>query len=142
VTGVDGASGFAIDADARALVATIADAPTVALAFHYDPAIVDPRPPVQVTIEVAVPANTPGTIHVASSATGWTHVPLAWVAPGVARGTIEAPRGEWFEYKITRGGWETVEKQANCAEVTNRARFGAAGTRTITVANWRDRCGN
>jgi len=144
VTGVDGATEFHVDADDRTLIASVADAAQVALAFHYDPAISELRPPVAVAFEVHVPTDTPQAteIHVASSATAWTHEPLAWVAPGVARGTVRVPRGEWFEYKITRGGWETVEKQANCAEHTNRARFGAAGIRIDTVANWRDRCGN
>jgi alpha-glucosidase len=138
VTGVDGALSFR--SDDRVLIARVADAAAIALRFRYDPAIVEPRPPATVTFEVRVPVDTPQTIHIASSATGWTHEPLAWVAPGLARGAITAPRGEWFDYKVTRGSWDTVEKLAGCAEATNRHRFGAAGTRAITVATWRDRC--
>jgi alpha-glucosidase len=142
VTGVDGAS-FIYDADDRAIVATVADAPALELAFHYDAAIADPRPPVAVTFEVHVPTDTPmsSPITVATSANAWTHVPLTWVAPGIARGSLAAPRGEWLEYKFGRGGWDTVEKAAGCVELPNRYRFGAAHLPQIdTVATWRDRC--
>ena len=81
-------------------------------------------------------------ISIASSANGWQHAPLTWIAPGLARGTLVVPRGEWFDYKVTRGTWETVEKLASCGEASNRYRLGAAGTRIDTVATWRDRCGN
>ncbi len=140
VTGVDGASSFTHDLDARVLEARVTDA--AELRFHYEPTITELRPPVAVTFEVRVPADTPQAtpIHIASSATSWTHVPLAWIAPGLARGTITVPRGEWFDYKVTRGSFDTVEKLAGCGEAPNRYRFGAAGTRQITVATWRDRC--
>src|SRR5207302_4325152 len=110
--------------------------------FHYDPAIPDPRPPVGVTFEVHVPSATPGDapVYVASSATGWTQVPLAWIAPGVARGRIVAPRGDWLDYKYTRGGWDTVEKLADCNEQPNRSRIGAGTRRIDTVGTWRDLC--
>jgi len=144
IHGVDGAAAEVDhDADARTLIATVTDTGDLALELRYDPAIAELRPPVAVTFEVEVPVDTPQTsqIHLASSATGWTHVPLAWVAPGRARGTLTVPRGEWFDYKVTRGSWDTVEKLAGCGEAPNRYRFGSAGTRTITVATWRDRCG-
>ncbi len=143
VTSVTGATEFHVDPDARALIATLPDASTT-LGFDYDPTITEPRPPVAVTFEIHVPTSTPQTspVTVASSATGWTHEPLTWISPGLARGQVVVPRGEWFAYKITRGGWETVEKQADCSEHPNRTRFGAAGTQTITVATWRDTCGN
>ena len=50
VTGVDGAQSFHYDPDDRSLTATAADATHLALAFHYDPAIADPDPPVAVII--------------------------------------------------------------------------------------------
>jgi alpha-glucosidase len=130
------------DADDRSLAATFRDATSHELVLHYDPAIADPRPPVGVTFEVHVPADTPGQIFLASSASGWTQVPLAWVAPGVARGRIVAQRGDWIDYKYTRGGWDTVEKLAGCTEAPNRTRLGAATQRVDTVATWRDRCSN
>lgn len=141
VTAVDGAAAFHHDANARAIVATLAPGAT-ALAFHYDPAIPDPRPPVDVTFEVHVPADTPDAapIHVATSADWDHHVPLTWVAPGVARGTVRLPRGAWFEYKLTRGTWDTVEKRADCGERANRVRLASPEPQVDTVATWRDRC--
>ena len=144
-TGVDGAQSFQYDPDDRSLVATAADAPHLALAFHYDPAIEDPDPPVAVTFEIHVPADTSQAtpIAIVTSADAWTaQTPLAWVSAGVARGTVTLPRGDWFEYKVTRGSWATVEKLASCGEVANRSRFAAAGSQIDTVATWRDRCGN
>jgi alpha-glucosidase len=142
VTGVDGAAAFHADPDARALVATVTDAQQIALRFHYDPAIADPRPPVAMTFEVQVPLDTPldPPIHVATSANAWAFVALDRVSPGLARGTLVVPRGEWLDYKFTRGAWETVEKLAGCAEAPNRHRVGAAGTKVDTVVTWRDRC--
>jgi alpha-glucosidase len=112
--------------------------------FRYDRAIVEPRPQLTVTFEIRVPAGTPTDvpIHVASSATSWTHVPLAWVAPGVARGTLTAVRGDWLDYKLTRGTWETVEKLGDCSEAPNRTRIAASSTIVDTVERWRDDCGN
>jgi alpha-glucosidase len=142
VSGVDGAASYQYAPDARALVVSVADAPSLALRFHYDPAIADLRPPVAVTFEVHVPLDTPVSppIHVATSATAWSHEPLVWVAPGVARGRVVVPRGEWFDYKFSRGTWDTVEKLAGCNEVANRYRFGTAGIQSDTVVTWRDRC--
>ncbi|HLL22737.1 MAG TPA: hypothetical protein VK427_11425, partial [Kofleriaceae bacterium] len=97
-------------------------------------------PPVAVTFEVRVPADSPGSVAVAVSANGWTHVPLQRVAPDLARGTVAVPRGAWFEYKYTRGAWESVEKAAGCGERANRYRFGAPAAQTDVVTTWRDRC--
>jgi hypothetical protein len=97
-----------------------------------------------VLLVVSVPAGTPPdrAIHVASSANGWMHQPLAWDDPPVsARGYIDVPRGEWFFYKYTRGDWETVEKWPGCVEATNRYGFGSAHPeRRDTVWAWRDLC--
>src|SRR5262249_40682590 len=123
--------------------ATVADAPAIDLVFRYDTAIADPRPPVAIAFEAHVPLDTPMTspITVATSANGWTHVPLTWVAPGVVRGSLAVPRGEWVEYKLARGGWDTVEKAGDCTERPNRYRFGAANLPQVdAVATWRDRC--
>lgn len=141
VHGVDAAPAT-YDDNARVLTATVTDAPARELRFRYDPAIADASPPVTITFEVRVPDGTPTTspIHVATSANGWTHAPLAWVGPNVARGTLVVPRGAWLDYKITRGTWDSVEKLAGCGEAPNRHRIGAAGTRVDTVGAWRDRC--
>jgi alpha-glucosidase len=135
------AASFERDANARTL--SLATAASTVL-LRYDRAIVEPRPQVTVTFEIRVPPGTPTDvpIHVASSATDWTHVPLAWVAPGVARGTLTAVRGDWIDYKLTRGAWETVEKLGDCSEAPNRTRIAASSTIVDTVERWRDVCGN
>lgn len=142
VTGVEAdgvAASYEHDANARTL-AVATSAATVAL--HYDRAITEPRPQVTVTFEVHVPDGTPADppIHVASSLTGWTHVPLAWVAPGVARGTLTATAGAWIDYKLTRGSWDTVEKLGDCSEAPNRTRVAAAVAIVDRVERWRDGC--
>ena len=52
-----------------------------------------------------------------------------WAAdsPGGAEVTVEVPLGAWVEYKYARGGWDTVEKDAECDEVRNRFVFAAGG---------------
>jgi alpha-glucosidase len=111
--------------------------------LRYDRTVTEPAPMVAVTFEVRVPAGTPASsaIHLASSATGWTHQPLAWAAPGVARGTLAARAGEWLDYKITRGSWESVEKLGDCGEAPNRTRVASATVIVDTVEHWRDGCG-
>jgi alpha-glucosidase len=131
---VTGASSWTYEPDASTATIVASDA-TVKFAKPTDP-----RPPVAVTFEVRVPSDSPATIHVATSANGWTHVPLQRVAPDLARGTVMVPRGEWLEYKYTRGDWETVEKGAACSERPNRYRFGSPETQTDVVTMWRDRC--
>jgi alpha-glucosidase len=139
VTADGAAAAYAHDTNARTLDVMTSAA---AIALHYDRAITEPRPAVTVTFEVHVPAGTPGhlPIHVASSATSWTHQPLTWVAPGVARGTLVVPRGEWIDYKITRGAWDSVEKLGDCGEAPNRTRIASAATIVDTVERWRDAC--
>ncbi|MFO0578365.1 MAG: glycoside hydrolase family 31 protein [Polyangia bacterium] len=114
------------------------------LRLFYDPELRAPEPPVRVPLQVRVPAGTPRTpgVHVATSASRWRHVPLSWTTePDVAAGTVEVPRGTWFEYKYSRGGWDTVEKWAGCTESTNRYGFAAAHPqRSEQVAAWADRC--
>jgi len=66
-------------------------------------------------------------------------VPLT-VTDNVARGTLMVRRGEWIDYKLTRGSWDTVEKLGDCDEAPNRYRFGVAGGIADQVAAWRDAC--
>ncbi len=132
------------DADDRAIVVEVADQADVVYELVYDRTVAELRPPVAVTVEVHVPAGTAADppIHIATSANGWTHQPLTWTAePGVARGTVLVPRGEWFFYKYTRGDWATVEKWPGCVEADNRYRFGAApAQQRDTVYAWADGC--
>jgi len=58
----------------------------------------------------------------------------------VVRVAIEG--GAAFEFKVTRGSWETVEKDARGGEIANRrARAGERDTLLVTVAAWRDQAG-
>ena len=58
--------------------------------------------------------------------------------------TLTLPDFASFDYKYTRGTWETVEKEADgVTEVPNRGLtvdYGSSGTQTVsdTVVNWRD----
>lgn len=94
---------------------------------------------------VEVPAGTP------AGAALWISGDLpalgAWNGRGLelARagdawtGSVTLERGTPFEFKVTRGGWETVEKDARGGEVPNRrARAGAPETLRVAVAAWRD----
>lgn len=59
---------------------------------------------------------------------------------GLWRGTLTLPAGTAFEFKVTRGGWETVEKDAAGGEIGNRRATASAGEDTVRVevAAWRD----
>ncbi len=131
------------DAADRSVVVLLADRDDFTLRWSYDPAIADPRPPVAVAIEVEVPEGTPTDtpIYISTSASGWTQQPLTWTDSRHASGSVTVPRGEWFYYKYTRGDWDTVEKWPDCAEASDRYRFGAAiETQVDTVYGWRDWC--
>ncbi|MEW5853318.1 MAG: TIM-barrel domain-containing protein [Myxococcota bacterium] len=137
-------TGWAWDAADRGLLVAFPEQAPFALELRYDTSITALSPTVRVPLEVVVPQDTPAgsTIHVATSAQGWQHLPLTW-APGMDRayGEVEVPRGQWFEYKYTRGAWETVEKWNGCLEATNRYAFGAAHPgKQDRVDVWRDRC--
>jgi alpha-glucosidase len=110
----------------------------------YDKTIADPAPPVKVPLKVTLPAGTPKTtpIHVATSAGGWVQQPLQWGGEtDTAVGEVTVPRGQWFDYKYTRGSWESVEKWAGCLEATNRYAFGAAHpVKEDRVEAWADLC--
>lgn len=126
------------------VVVAFADRDAFTLDLAYDATVVDPRPAVPMTFHVVVPPGTPTAtpIHLASSANGWTHEPLAW-GPGAdeATGTFLVPRGEWVFYKYTRGDWTTVEKWPGCVEATNRYELGAAHpVKDDTVWAWADAC--
>jgi alpha-glucosidase len=118
---------------------TVIDVGKKSFELVLDASEITSAPPVRVPIRVKLPAASAGTIHVATSATSWTHVPLQRTGD-VAHGFIDAPRGEWVLYKITRGGWPTVEKFAGCAERPNRAVFGSTRAVEIAVAAWADGC--
>lgn len=90
------------------------------------------------TVEVSVDPPP----HVVTSGDACTmQWPLTLAGAGLARESVRLPRGEWFFYNYSRGGWTTVETWAGCAEASNRYGFGAAHpVRADTVAAWRDGC--
>ncbi|MBI2392746.1 MAG: hypothetical protein HYV09_24385 [Deltaproteobacteria bacterium] len=131
---------YSWDANARSLVVDLGARATFTLEVVYDKTL-DEDGTVKVPITVQVPAGTSTStaIHVASSAWGWTHRPLDRTGD-VATGTLEVPRGKWFFYKVTRGAWSTVEKDATCAERSNRSALGGAAALAVTVERWADGC--
>ena len=137
-----GAGAWWHDPNDRALWIVLPDRDDVTIEASYDQAL-SPALRVRVPVEVELPPGTPAdqVIHLASSATGWTHVPLTRIDATHARGELEVDRGAWFFYKYSRGGWDTVEKDGACGEISNRYRFGAADDRQVdVVARWRDGC--
>jgi hypothetical protein len=68
-----------------------------------------------------------------------TGLALARGADGAWSATLPLPAGTAFEFKVTRGGWERVEKAAGGGEVANR-RFTVTGADTVRVdvVAWRD----
>jgi glycosidase/fibronectin type 3 domain-containing protein len=107
---------------------------------------------VDVTFEVTVPAYTPGTAYLSFTVNPDGTLNL-WNPGGTAMTransttftkTVTILDGTLFEYKVTRGNWDTVEKEADGnTEIPNRSLtvdFGTTGTQLvqITVQNWRD----
>jgi alpha-glucosidase len=60
----------------------------------------------------------------------------------LASGTLRAQEGASFDFKVTRGSWATVEKNADCSERANRTvtAAGASAEVTVRVAAWADGC--
>jgi predicted alpha/beta superfamily hydrolase len=103
---------------------------------------------VPVTFVVDVPASTPAgaVVWVSGDATElgqWNGAGVK-LAPTAARrysGSVALAASTPIEYKVTRGSWDTVEKDSAGGELANRTwRVAAAGADTvrITVAEWRD----
>jgi alpha-glucosidase len=138
-----GGPGWFWDANERALRVRFAASATWNVVAQVDPRVLELRPPVEVELAVRVPEGTPAgaAIYVAGTFNEWTHELLGLAGgDGVARGTIEVPRGEWYFWKFTRGSWETVEKYPACEEARDRYALGRAGSRLETVWAWRDVC--
>ncbi|MBI5608123.1 MAG: hypothetical protein HY902_04525 [Deltaproteobacteria bacterium] len=150
-------AGWSWDANERSwrirLPAAIASGPWLLQVTHpqspQGPPLL-PAPTIDVPLTVQVPPNTPSNapIFVAHSGNGWAQQPLQWTAtPGIAKGVVTVPRGQWFEYKYTRGDWSTVEKYPGCVEAKNRYAFGAVHTVSLDQAGqsdqvwaWADGC--
>ncbi len=67
-------------------------------------------------------------------------VKLSRTADGRYVGTISLPAGTALEYKVTRGSWDTVEKDVSGKEIPNRTlKVDTAPQRVqLTVARWAD----
>ena len=104
---------------------------------------------VAVTFEVTVPEWTPGTVYIVGGhpAVGdWNpgSVAMTKVSDTLWTYTVDILDGTSFEFKFTRGSWETVMKGADgnqeLANLPITVTYGADGTQLYeyTVLNWRD----
>ena len=104
---------------------------------------------VAVTFEITVPGWTPGVVYIAGGhpAVGdWNPGAVAMnkVTDTLWTYTTNILDGTSFEFKFTRGNWETVMKGADGNEELGNlpitVDYGADGTQTYTytVPNWRD----
>ncbi len=100
----------------------------------------------RVTFVVHAPATTPAgdVLYVSGDQPGlgtWSGSGLALArgADGLWTGTLALTAGTTFEYKLTRGDWNRVEKDAAGGEIANR-RWTVTGADTVRVdvAAWRD----
>ena len=101
---------------------------------------------VSITFKVKVPLTTPPSskLYIAGNA----NTLGSWAAPGVElkRGdggayvaTVAVPKDQPLEFKITRGSWETVEKNSDGSEMLNRTLVPRAdSTQELTVTRWAD----
>lgn len=104
---------------------------------------------VQVTFEITVPPWTPGVVYIVGGhpAVGnWNPgaVPMTKVSDALWTYTADILDGTSFEFKITRGNWETVMKGTDgneeLANLPITVNYGTDGTQLYeyTVLNWRD----
>jgi len=100
-----------------------------------------------VTFDVAVPLETASNAEIWISGNDealgkWsgTGLKLSRTPDGRYSGTVSLPADTTVEYKVTRGTWETVEKDRDGKEIPNRTL--KVGTKkqhvTLTVARWAD----
>jgi glycosidase len=102
--------------------------------------------PVQVTFQATLPATTPvdASVYMGGSFNGWNPAGTLMARTDLlATVTLEIYEGDHLEYKYTMGNWETVEKGAECEEISNRVVtvvYGTDGTMIVddTVLNWRN----
>ncbi|MCE1205057.1 MAG: hypothetical protein LWW79_10685 [Holophagaceae bacterium] len=100
---------------------------------------------VSVSFQVSAPATTPAdaSLHVAGNMNGWNPGDPQWrlrrQADGTWFGQFAFEPGYALQFKVTRGSWETVEKDARGDELPNRtAEVGPATVIRVQVASWRD----
>jgi glycosidase len=108
---------------------------------------------VTVTLNVTVPAYTPGDVYFTryldpanNNLGGWDPAATKLTRVGTSNVfsvNMSLLEGVKAEFKFARGTWDTVEKDAAGLEIANRtftATYGTTGLQTIdlTVENWRD----
>jgi predicted alpha/beta superfamily hydrolase len=99
----------------------------------------------EIRLTVTVPQNTPkdAKLYIAGDFNGWNAADPFYELhkqKNTYSGLIKLDSGTRISYKITRGSWDTVEKDKNGSEINNRT---AILTRTsqkiaINIENWRD----
>jgi len=104
------------------------------------------RDSVRLTFVVEVPPVTPddaaiwiaGDLSVLGSWNG-AGLRLAPLGGRCFAGAVTVPRGISLAFKVTRGGWDTVEKDARGGEIANREwHAGDDDTVRVVVGTWRD----
>jgi predicted alpha/beta superfamily hydrolase len=104
---------------------------------------VEVQPSAQVEFVVRVPAQpAPDAVYLAGDA----FTLGTWDPAGVSlqregdtwRGTVPMAAGTPYRFKLTRGGWDTVEKGPNGEEIQDRQGVAADGRVEIDVARWAD----
>ncbi|MGO9218632.1 MAG: glycoside hydrolase family 15 protein [Streptosporangiaceae bacterium] len=104
---------------------------------------------VKETVNVTVPVNTDAsgdTVYLAGNLSALGLGQSDWAANGVPMtrvsadkwtATIDATADSTLSYKYDLGGsWNNVEKNADCADISNRSMSVNGGTENDTVANW------
>jgi hypothetical protein len=96
-----------------------------------------------------LPTGTPQLedIYLAPEFNGWNPGDKGFIFLKLSNGkpyiTIQKQHGDFFEYKITRGNWETVEVDDFGNPLDNRViHYGFSDTVFIDVIKWRDFEGN
>ena len=104
---------------------------------------------VKETVNVTVPVNTDAsgdTVYLAGNLSALGLGQSDWAANGIPMTrvnantwttTVEAAADTTLSYKYDLGGsWSNVEKNADCADISNRSMSVNGGTVNDTVANW------
>ena len=104
---------------------------------------------VKETVNVTVPVNTDAsgdTVYLAGNLSALGLGQSDWAASGIPMtrvtatrwtATVTAAASATLSYKYDLGGnWSDVEKNANCADISNRSMSVSGGTVSDTVANW------
>lgn len=113
-------------------------------AFAQQPVQPESARKVTLTFEVSVPQDTPddGVVCISGSHPvlgNWDGRGMTLTRVGESRysGEVTLPVGSRVEFKVTRGSWQTVEKDEHGGEVPNRVAIADQDKRIeLTVASW------